>query len=60
MTRFEIQLADLTRRFKNLEALRAEVAAKGGGFEARRIFLQKLIVLLVIKGGLKNGFITDI
>ncbi|NEQ69988.1 MAG: hypothetical protein F6K21_31755 [Symploca sp. SIO2D2] len=37
VTRFEIQLADLTRRFKNLEALRAEVAAKGGGFEARRI-----------------------
>ncbi len=37
VTRFEINLSDLTRRFKNLEALRAEVAAKGGGFEARRI-----------------------
>lgn len=37
VTRFEIRLSDLTRRFKNLEALRAEVAAKGGGFEARRI-----------------------
>jgi len=37
VTLFEIRLSDLTRRFKNLEALRAEVAAKGGGFEARRI-----------------------
>ena len=37
VTRFEINLSDLSRRFKNLEALRAEVAAKGGGFEARRI-----------------------
>lgn len=35
--RFEIQLSDLTRRFKNLEALQKEVAARGEGFEARRI-----------------------
>jgi hypothetical protein len=37
MTQFEINLSDVARRFKNLEALRAEVDAKGGGFEARRI-----------------------
>jgi len=37
VTQFEIRLSDLSRRFKNLEALRAEVNAKGGGFEARRI-----------------------
>ena len=37
VTGFEIRLSDLARRFKNLEALRAEVDAKGGGFEARRI-----------------------
>ncbi len=37
VTRFELKLSDLTRRFKNLEALRAEVDAKGGGFDARRI-----------------------
>ncbi|MEQ8756888.1 MAG: hypothetical protein RID09_25665 [Coleofasciculus sp. G1-WW12-02] len=37
ITQFEINLCDVARRFKNLEALRAEVDAKGGGFEARRI-----------------------
>ncbi|TVU55273.1 MAG: hypothetical protein EA414_02550 [Arthrospira sp. PLM2.Bin9] len=36
-TRFEIKLSDISRRFKNLEALQKEVAAKGEGFEARRI-----------------------
>ena len=37
VTGFEIKLSDIARRFKNLEALNAEVAAKGDGFEARRI-----------------------
>lgn len=37
VTAFEMKLADLVRRFKNLEALQKEVAAKGEGFEARRI-----------------------
>jgi hypothetical protein len=37
VTCFEIKLADVARRFKNLEALQKEVAAKGEGFEARRI-----------------------
>jgi hypothetical protein len=37
VTRFELKLSDLARRFKNLEALRTDVDAKGGGFEARRI-----------------------
>ncbi|MEQ9549136.1 MAG: hypothetical protein RIM23_05915 [Coleofasciculus sp. G3-WIS-01] len=37
MTQFEINLSDVARRFKNLEALRVEIDAKGGGFEARRI-----------------------
>jgi hypothetical protein len=37
VTRFELKLSDLTRRFKNLEALRAEIDAKGTGFDARRI-----------------------
>jgi hypothetical protein len=37
VTGFEIKLSDLARRFKNLEALYKEVAAKGEGFEARRI-----------------------
>ncbi|MEQ9368634.1 MAG: hypothetical protein RIG63_06310 [Coleofasciculus chthonoplastes F3-SA18-01] len=37
MTQFEINLSDVARRFKNLEALRADVDAKGGGFEALRI-----------------------
>lgn len=36
-TGFEIKLSDIARRFKNLEALQKEVAAKGEGFEARRI-----------------------
>jgi len=34
---FELKLSDIARRFKNLEALQKEVAAKGQGFEARRI-----------------------
>jgi hypothetical protein len=38
---FEMKLADLVRRFKNLEALQKEVAAKGEGFEARRITLTR-------------------
>jgi hypothetical protein len=38
MTRFELNLSDLSRRFKNLEALQASVKATSkGGFEARRI-----------------------
>ena len=37
VTGFEIKLADLARRFQNLEALQKEVAARGDGFEARRI-----------------------
>jgi hypothetical protein len=37
VTEFEIKLSDLARKFKNLEALQKEVAAKGEGFEARRI-----------------------
>ena len=36
-TKFEIELADLVRRFQNLEALQKETTAKGEGFEARRI-----------------------
>ena len=37
-TRFELNLSDLSRRFKNLEALQASVKATSkGGFEARRI-----------------------
>ncbi|WP_315787381.1 hypothetical protein [Fischerella sp. JS2] len=38
---FEMKLADLVRRFKNLEALQKEVAAKGEGFEARRITITR-------------------
>lgn len=41
VTRFELKLSDLTRRFKNLEALRAEVDAKGTGFDARRITVNR-------------------
>lgn len=41
VTRFELNLSDLARRFKNLEALRAEVDAKGGGFEVRRITITR-------------------
>jgi hypothetical protein len=37
VTGFEIKLSDIARRFKNLEALQKEVAAKGEGFEARKI-----------------------
>nr|WP_239124668.1 hypothetical protein [Leptolyngbya sp. CCY15150] len=38
MTRFELNLSDLSRRFKNLEALQATVKATSkGGFEARRL-----------------------
>jgi hypothetical protein len=38
VTRFELNLSDLSRRFKNLEALQATVKAQGkGGFEARRL-----------------------
>ncbi|MBN3927219.1 hypothetical protein [Nostoc sp. NMS4] len=38
---FEMKLADLVRRFINLEALQKEVAAKGEGFEARRITMTR-------------------
>jgi hypothetical protein len=39
---FEIKLSDLARRFKNLEALRAEVtASKHGGFEASRVTITR-------------------
>ena len=37
VTGFEIKLSNIARRFKNLESLQKEVAAKGEGFEARRI-----------------------
>jgi len=37
VTAFEVNLANLARRFRNLEALQKEVEAKGEGFEARRI-----------------------
>jgi hypothetical protein len=37
LLRFELALSNLVRRFKNLEALQKEVAAKGKGFEAKRI-----------------------
>jgi hypothetical protein len=37
ITRFEMALSDLVRRFKNLEALQKEVAAKGAGFTAKRL-----------------------
>jgi hypothetical protein len=42
VTVFEVKLGDLSRRFKNLEALQKEVAANSqGGFEARRITITK-------------------
>jgi hypothetical protein len=42
VTAFEMKLSDLSRRFKNLEALRSEVAAsKQGGFEARRVTITR-------------------
>ncbi|MBW4582232.1 MAG: hypothetical protein KME42_21920 [Tildeniella nuda ZEHNDER 1965/U140] len=38
VTAFELNLSDLARRFKNLEALQKEVAAgSSGGFEVRRL-----------------------
>jgi hypothetical protein len=37
LTRFEVALSDLVRRFKNMEVLQKEVAARGNGFEASRI-----------------------
>lgn len=37
VTEFEVKLSALARKFHNLEALQKEVAAKGEGFEARRI-----------------------
>jgi hypothetical protein len=37
VTGFEIKLSDIARRFKNLEALQKDVAAKGDGFDGRRI-----------------------
>lgn|GEM_PF-84387 len=38
VTRFELNLSDLSRRFKNLEALQASVKAQGqGGFVTRRL-----------------------
>jgi hypothetical protein len=36
-----MKLADLVRRFRNLEILQKEVAAKGEGFEARRITITR-------------------
>jgi hypothetical protein len=42
VTRFEVNLSDLARRFKNLEALQSEVrASKKEGFEARRITITR-------------------
>lgn len=42
VTAFEMKLSDLSRRFKNLEALRTEVSAsKQMGFEARRITITR-------------------
>lgn len=41
-TAFELKLSDLARRFKNLEALRTEVAtSKQKGFEARRVTITR-------------------
>ena len=37
VTKFEINLSDISRRFKNLEALQKEVVASCAGFDARRI-----------------------
>jgi hypothetical protein len=42
VTAFELNLSDLARRFKNLEALQKEVAAGSrGGFEVRRLTLTR-------------------
>jgi len=40
-TGFESKLADLARRFKNLEAIQKDVTAKGQGLEARRITISR-------------------
>jgi len=40
-TAFESKLSDIARRFKNLEALQKDVAAKGEGFSARLITLTR-------------------
>ncbi|MBD3883278.1 hypothetical protein IFO70_16040 [Phormidium tenue FACHB-886] len=37
LSRFEIALSDLVRRFENLEALRTEIKRQGKGFDALRI-----------------------
>jgi hypothetical protein len=37
LSRFEIALSDLVRRFQNLEALRTEIRRQGKGFDALRI-----------------------
>ena len=37
LTHFELGLGDLARRFKNVEALQKDVAARGKGFSAKRI-----------------------
>jgi len=37
LSRFEIALSDLVRRFENLEALRTEIRRQGKGFDALRI-----------------------
>ncbi|MGB2923985.1 MAG: hypothetical protein WBB82_01675, partial [Limnothrix sp.] len=41
VTAFEVSLANLVRRFRNLEALQKDVEAKGEGFEARRITMTR-------------------
>lgn len=41
VTGFEMKLADLVRRFKNMEAVQKEVASKGEGFEAQRITMTR-------------------
>lgn len=41
VTIFEMKLADLVRRFNNLEAVQKEVITKGEGFEARRITMTR-------------------
>jgi len=37
LSRFEVVLSDLVRRFHNLEALRSEIRRQGKGFDALRI-----------------------
>lgn len=41
VTTFEIKLADVVRRFKNLEAVQKEVTTQRQGFEARRITMTR-------------------